>query len=125
TATVADNDYVAHSLTGQTIAAGQQTYQFDVTVNGDSTVEPNETFLVNVANVPGATVSDGQGLGTIQNDDSPLLSVSDVSINEGNSATTTFTFNVSLNQSAPAGGDLRHCDGQRHGNHSGQRLRCS
>ena len=29
TATVADNDYVAKSLTAQTIPAGNQTYQFD------------------------------------------------------------------------------------------------
>ncbi len=38
TATVADNDYVAKSLTGQTIPAGSSTYAFDVTVNGDTTV---------------------------------------------------------------------------------------
>ena len=36
TATVADNDYVARSLTTQMIAAGQQTYHFDVIVNGDT-----------------------------------------------------------------------------------------
>ncbi len=114
TATVADNDYVTRSLTGQTISAGQQTYQFDVTVNGDTTVEPTESFFVNVANVSGATISDSQGAGTIQNDDSPLLSVSDVSASEGNSGTTTFTFSVSLNQPAPAGGvtfDIATADG--------------
>lgn len=114
TATVADNDYVARTLTGQTIAAGQQTFQFDVTVNGDTTVEPSETFFVNVTNVSGATIADPQGLGTIQNDDSPTLSVSDVSLNEGNSGTSTFTFNVSLNQPAPAGGvtfDVATADG--------------
>jgi len=43
---------------------------FDVTVNGDVNIEPNETFFVNVTNVAGATITDGQGLGTIQNDDS-------------------------------------------------------
>ncbi len=54
-ATVADNDYVTRSLTSQTIAAGNDTYTFDVTVNGDTTVETNETFYVNVTNVTGAT----------------------------------------------------------------------
>src|SRR5262245_34801999 len=47
-ATTADNDYVAKSLTGQTIPQGQQTYSFSVMVNGDANVEPDETFFVNV-----------------------------------------------------------------------------
>ncbi len=71
TATIADNDYVGKSLTGQTISEGLQTYLFEVTVNGDTNIEPNETFFVNVTNVTGATLSDGQGVGTILNDDSP------------------------------------------------------
>jgi hypothetical protein len=114
TATVANNDYVAKSLTGQTIAAGNQTYQFTVTVNGDTVVEPNETFFVNVTNVTGATVGDGQGLGTIVNDDSPTLSINDVSANEGNSGSTTFTFTVTSSLPAPAGGitfDIATTDG--------------
>ncbi len=69
TATVADNDYVARNLTGQTIPAGSSTYTFTVTINGDTTLEPDETFLVNVTNVVGAGVTDGQGVGTITNDD--------------------------------------------------------
>ncbi len=69
TATIADNDYANNSLTGQTIPNGSSTYQFTVAVNGDTTVEPDETFFVNVTNVSGATVNDSQGLGTIVNDD--------------------------------------------------------
>lgn len=68
-ATVADNDYVAKSLTGQTIPAGQQTYAFTVLVNGDTALELDETFFVNVTNVAGATLADGQAIGTITNDD--------------------------------------------------------
>jgi len=104
TATIADSDYVARSLSSQTIAAGQQTYNFDVTVSGDTNIEPNEAFLVNVTNVAGATVGDGQGGGTIQNDDSPSLNINDVSATEGNSGTTTFTFTVTSTLPAPAGG---------------------
>ncbi|WP_047698864.1 putative Ig domain-containing protein [Xanthomonas vasicola] len=90
-------DYVASSLTGQTIPAGSSSATFTVLVNGDTLAEPNETFFVNVSNVTGATVSDGQGLGTIINDDAqPALSIDDVSVNEGNSGTTTATFTVSL-----------------------------
>jgi uncharacterized repeat protein (TIGR01451 family) len=98
----APGDYTAKSLTAQTIPAGSSTYSFTVLVNGDTTPETNETFFVNVANVTGATVTDGQGQGTIVNDDAaPNLTVNDVSLNEGNSGTATFTFTVSL--SAPAG----------------------
>ncbi|MCC8671665.1 putative Ig domain-containing protein [Xanthomonas arboricola] len=90
-------DYVASSLTGQTIPAGSSSATFTVLVNGDTLSEPNETFFVNVSNVTGATVADAQGLGTIVNDDAvPSLSIDDVSVNEGNSGTTTATFTVSL-----------------------------
>ena len=65
----AGSDYTAKSLTGQTIPEGSSSYTFDVLVNGDTTAETNETFFVNVSNVTGATVADGQGLGTITNDD--------------------------------------------------------
>jgi uncharacterized repeat protein (TIGR01451 family) len=114
TATTANNDYVARSLTGQTIASGQSTYTFDVTVNGDPAIEPTETFLVNVTNVSGASIGDGEGIGTIINDDSPSLSVSDVNANEGNSGATTFTFTVSSPLPAIAGGitfDIATADG--------------
>ncbi len=69
TGTVTDDDYVARSLTGQTIPAGSSTYTFDIAVNGDNIIEPNETFYVNISNVTGAEVADGQGMGTITNDD--------------------------------------------------------
>jgi uncharacterized repeat protein (TIGR01451 family) len=102
---VAPGDYTAKSLTGQTIPAGSSTYSFTVLGNGDTTPETNETFLVNVTNVTGATVTDGQGQGTIQNDDAaPNLTINDVSLNEGNAGTTTFTFTVSLSAPAGAGG---------------------
>jgi len=78
TATVANNDYAARSLSGQTIPAGQNSYTFDVTVNGDTLVEPNESFFVNITNVTNASVGDGQGAGTIQNDDTALLVISQV-----------------------------------------------
>jgi uncharacterized protein (TIGR03437 family) len=102
TATMANSDYVAKTLTSQIIPAGQQTYTFTVTVNGDVAIELSETFLVNVTNVLGATVTDGQGVGTIQNDDSPTLSIDDVSLTEGNSLTRTFSFTVSLSAPAPS-----------------------
>jgi uncharacterized protein len=64
-----DDDYTVNSLTGQTIPQGSTTYLFTVPVKGDMLFEPNETFFVNVTNVTGAAVTDGQGQGTVVNDD--------------------------------------------------------
>lgn len=106
TATIADSDYVQKSLTAQTIAAGQTSYTFDVTVNGDSAIESNEQFFVNVTNVTGATVSDAQGTGTITNDDAvlPQLSINDVTVTEGDSGTVIAQFTISASLAAGPGG---------------------
>lgn len=66
---VAPGDYTARSLTGRTIPAGSSSYTFTVQVHGDTDVEADETFFVNVSNVTGATLLDAQGTGTILNDD--------------------------------------------------------
>jgi len=90
-------DYLANSLTGQTIPAGSSTYTFTVLVNGDTLNEPSETFFVNVTNVTNAIVVDGQGVGTITNDDPlPSLSINDVTMFEGNAGTANAVFTVTL-----------------------------
>lgn len=68
-ATTADADYEARSLTGQTIPEGEQTFSFEVLVNGDTTVEPNEQFVVRLSNITGALAGRTEGVGTILNDD--------------------------------------------------------
>jgi Ca2+-binding RTX toxin-like protein len=69
TATVADSDYVAASDTLH-FGANQNTQTISVTINGDTKVEPNETFNVLLSDATnGATISDSQGVGTITNDD--------------------------------------------------------
>ncbi len=110
----AGSDYVANALTSQTIPAGSSTYMFNVTINGDVLPEANETYFVNVTNVTGATVTDGQGLGTIVDNDAPHLTIADVSQNEGNAGTTSYVFTVSLTQPAGPGGvtfDIATADG--------------
>ena len=52
-----------------------------MSVNGDTAVEPDETFFVNLTNPTGASVLDGQGVGTIANDDQ-ALGVADVDISK-------------------------------------------
>ena len=66
---LAGSDYVARSLANQSIPAGMLSKVFDVTVNGDTAVEANETFVVTLSAVTGATILDGQATGTISTDD--------------------------------------------------------
>jgi VCBS repeat-containing protein len=64
-------------------AAGQTSATIRVPVTGDLAAEPNETFSVQLSSpTGGATIGDGTGLGTITNDDLPLLA--NVFINEIN-----------------------------------------
>jgi Calx-beta domain/FG-GAP-like repeat len=81
-----------------TIPAGQTTGTITVLVNGDRVVEPNETFVVNLSGPTNATIADGQGMGTIVNDDLalPTLSIGDVTITEGNNGTRSANFSVTL-----------------------------
>ena len=92
----AGTDYEAASGT-LTFAPGQQSQPVSITINGDTALESNESFNVNLAGPVNATIGDGQGVGTILNDDGqPSLSINDVSVTEGISGTTTATFTVSL-----------------------------
>ena len=69
---MAGSDYVAAVNTPATILTGQSSVQISVSVIPDSIDEPNETFFVNLSNVSGATVTDGQGQATLNDDDLPL-----------------------------------------------------
>lgn len=64
----AGSDYVATSGT-LTFAPGVASQTITVNVTGDTTVEPNETFFVNLSNPTNATIASAQGIGTITNDD--------------------------------------------------------
>ena len=68
TASAAGGDYSA--ITGSaTIAAGNLTASIPVNVNGDRTVEADETFAVQLTAASGATLGRSEGIGTILNDD--------------------------------------------------------
>lgn len=67
----AGSDYIATSGT-LTFDPGVTSLTISVTVNGDTVIEPDEVFYVNLSNAsPGAELSDGQGVGTIRDDDTP------------------------------------------------------
>src|SRR5262249_49458936 len=87
------SDYQAGSAT-LTFAPGETSKTVTVQVIGDRLGEPNETFFVNLTSI--ATISDGQGVGTIL-DDEPRISITNVTKKEGrNNQTTSFTFTVTL-----------------------------
>jgi hypothetical protein len=65
-------DYVATSGV-LTLAAGATTGTVTVPVAGDTAVEPDETFTVTLSGPNGATLADGQAVGTIGDDDAPPL----------------------------------------------------
>ncbi len=96
TATTADGDYVATSGT-LTIPANTASGTFNVTVNGDTKYEANETFTVTLSTPVGCTIGTGTGTGTINNDDTaPSFTVSPVSVSEGDAGTVNAAFTVSL-----------------------------
>ena len=81
-------------------APGETSKTITVAVLGDQMFEPDETFAVHLSGSMNATIGDGNGTGTIVNDDTyvpPSISISDVSKAEGKKGTTTlFTFTVTL-----------------------------
>ena len=81
----------------------QSSKTITVQVCGDTANEVNETFFVNLSASVNAAIGDGQGRGTINNDDAlPALSVNDTAVAEGlNGATNLLVFTVTL---SPASG---------------------
>jgi len=121
----AGSDYTA--VSGDVIiAAGQTTRTFTIAVLGDRSAELTENFFVNLSSATNATIADGQGIGTIF-DDEPRISINDVTVTEGNTGTVSATFTVSLsvaydvavtvhyqgvNGSATAGSDYAAASGE-------------
>ena len=64
-ATTADNDYVEIAIGQATFDPSETTTTIDITVNGDTTPETDETFFVNLSGPVNATIGDGQGVCTI------------------------------------------------------------
>ena len=62
------SDYDAMTTT-LTFAPGETTKTVDVTIHGDTTIEPNESFSVQLSNAVGAGIADSVGDGVIVDDD--------------------------------------------------------
>ncbi len=124
----AGSDFATASGT-VTFAAGATTASISLTIFGDTVVEPDESFGVNLSAPVGLTIADGSALVVIANDDAsslPSLSIADASVVEGNSGNKTVTLTVTLsaasssavtvqyatvNGTATAGSDYRVASG--------------
>ena len=78
------------------------TLSVNITICGNTTIEPNEHIFVSLTGVAGATCLEGTctALGTILDDDGPVtISINDISVSEPvvRGATRTAAFTVSLN----------------------------
>ncbi len=108
-------DYISNSGT-LTFTAGVTTQTINVVVRGDTTVEPNETVLVNLSNPVNATIATTTGTGTITNDD-PKINISDASVTEGQHGLDQRRVHGDVVRGEPVGHrerQLRHH--RRHGN---------
>jgi hypothetical protein len=97
----AGSDFVARRET-VTFAAGQTTQTFSIAVNGDTAIEGNETFKLNLSWAVNATLRTRQATATILNDDSTFVVSSTKSSDWG----TGFVMEVKIhnNSSTPVNG---------------------
>ena len=131
--TATEGDDYTEATGTVTIAPNEQTGTIRVPVLNDTEVESSETFTVTLSGPTNATIRDGEGLGTITDDDEPplpSLSINDVPAAEGDDAEAVFTVTLSAfsadtvtvgyataNGTATEGDD--YTDG--HGDHRAQR----
>ena len=105
-------DYTALSATTLTITAGTTSQTFNVSVQGDTTAELDETVVITLGNPTNATVSTaprtGTGTGTITDDDT--LSISSPFVDEGDSGSANLVFTVSLGGTKAAAVTVNYAD---------------
>ncbi|MEO1246843.1 MAG: Calx-beta domain-containing protein [Pseudomonadota bacterium] len=97
------SDYTPVSGT-LTVSAGTTSATISVPVAGDTEIEADETFSLQLTNPVSATLARSQGVATIVNDDFPLLSIAAVSLIEGDAGVTSMDFEITLD--LPGLGDI-------------------
>ncbi len=103
---LAGSDYTAAGGT-ITFAPGQTTRTILVPTLDDALSEGSETFVINLSNPTGATIADGQGAGTIADNEPFLPRVGSVTVNDGvgaqrsRVASITVTFNDTVTFAEP------------------------
>ena len=101
-------DYVASSGTVTFSGTAGETQDVSVVINGDTEVEPDETFELRLANLVASAQGDygigrSAATGTIGNDDGATLSVADVRMTEGTGTGAALAFEVVSNEAVVGG----------------------
>ncbi len=87
---IASDDYTP-SKTTVNFAEYETRKTVNVSILPDNIVEPDETFSVNLSNPSAGVILDGQGVGTILDDEVPEFSVNDAQGTEGENIVFTVT----------------------------------
>jgi hypothetical protein len=95
---ISGDDYTALALTTLTFLPHETSKTISVPVRGDNTDEADETFSVQLSNPTGAVIADDIGIGTIANDDPPVITIGDVTLTEGQNGTALATFQLTLSR---------------------------
>lgn len=98
----ASSDYASTSGT-LSFPPGITSINVTVPVSGDLLPELDEIFWMKLSLPSGAAIADGQGIGTIINDDGPLpaLFISDVTLREGDAGIGSLYFTLRLSKPVP------------------------
>ena len=98
---VAPADYAGESGTLE-FAPGETTATIEVAVKGDTQIEPDETFAVELSDPGAGSLGDAAATGTIVNDDSVAITIDDATVTEGNPPPGTRTATLDVRLSAAA-----------------------
>ena len=97
----AGTDYTTTSGTLTFTGTANEVRTISVPILNNTIVEANETFVVNFSTISKPVVTfDSQAIGTILNDEGPLLLINNVYQAEGHSGAAAFTFTVTLTQAS-------------------------
>ncbi|GFM18767.1 hypothetical protein PO1_contig-033-21 [Mycobacterium sp. PO1] len=106
TATAAGADYTP-TVGTLTFAAGETVKTVNVAVTGDTMIELDEQFTLNLSAPVNAVIGDGVGVATIVNDDvdtapstPPAVSIADLTVAEGDGEHSHFMFTVTLDKAS-------------------------
>ena len=89
-------DYITANGSVNFSGTAGETQTITVSTVDNSIFENTEQFAVNIATSSSVTVLDGQGLATINDDDSASISIGDVVVEEGNTASFTVSLDVAV-----------------------------
>ena len=100
TATFGD-DYTNAAETLNFAGTDGETQTFTINITDDAILEGSEQFFANLSGATdGVTIADGQGIGTITDNDAASVAIDDVTVNEG-AGTATFTVALTASGRGP------------------------